>query len=40
MISKSAFEIATHAIIEKIKQAKLPPQLKKSINHAHLENVK
>ena len=37
-LAKGAFGIASHAIIEQIKYAKMPPHLKKSINQAHLEN--
>ena len=35
---KDAFGIAAHAIIEQFIYAKMPPHMKKSINHAHLEN--
>ena len=35
---KDAFGIAAHAIIEQFIYAKMPPDLKKSINRAHLEN--
>ena len=37
-LAKDAFGMAVHAIIEQFKYAKMPPQLKKSINQAHLEN--
>ena len=37
-LAKDAFGIAAHAIIEQFIYAKMPPQLKKSINQAHLEN--
>ena len=37
-LAKDAFGIAAQAIIEQFKYAKMPPQLKKSINQAHLEN--
>ena len=37
-LAKDAFGIAAHAIIEQFIYAKMPPDLKKSINHAHLEN--
>ena len=37
-LAKDAFGIAAHAIIEQFIYAKTPPQLKKSINQAHLEN--
>ena len=36
-LAKDAFEIAAHAIIEQFIYAKMPPQLKNSINQAHLE---
>ena len=36
--AKDAFGIAAHDIIEQFIYAKMPPQLKKSINRAHLEN--
>ena len=36
--AKKAFGIAAYAIIEQIIYAKMPPQLKKSKNQAHLEN--
>ena len=35
---KDAFGIAAHAIIEQFIYAKMPPHMKKSINHAQLEN--
>ena len=37
-LAKDAFRIAAHAIIEQFINAKVPPNLKKSINQAHLEN--
>ena len=37
-LAKDAFGIAAHAIIEQFIYAKMPPDLKKSINQAHLEN--
>ena len=37
-LAKDAFGTAAHAIIEEFIQAKMPPQLKKSINQAHLES--
>ena len=37
-LAKNAFGIASHAIIEQFIYAKMPPDLKKSINQAHLEN--
>ena len=37
-LAKDAFGIAAHAIIEQFIYAKMPPQLKKSKNRAHLEN--
>ena len=37
-LAKDAFGIADYAIIEQFKYAKKPPQLKKSISQAHLEN--
>ena len=37
-LAKDAFGIAAHAIIEQFIYAKMPPHLKKPINHAHLEN--
>ena len=37
-LAQDAFGIAAHAIIEKFIYAKMPPDLKKSINQAHLEN--
>ena len=37
-LAEDAFRIAAHAIIEQFIYAKLPPQLKKSINQVHLEN--
>ena len=37
-LAKDAFGIAAHAIIEQFKYAKMPPNLKKLINQAHLEN--
>ena len=37
-LAKNALEIATHAIIEQLIYAKMPPHLKKSINQAHPEN--
>ena len=37
-LAKNAFAIAAHAIIEQLIYAKLPPQLKKSIFQAYLEN--
>ena len=37
-LAKDAFRIAAHDIIEQFIYAKMPPNLKKSINQAHLEN--
>ena len=37
-LTKDAFGIAAHAIIEQFIYARMPPHLKKSINQAHLEN--
>ena len=37
-LAKHAFGIPANAIIEQFIYAKMPPHLKKSINHAHLEN--
>ena len=37
-LSKDAFGVAAQAIIDQFIYAKMPPQLKKSINQAHLEN--
>ena len=37
-LAKDAFGTAAHAIIEQFIYAKMPPDLKKSINQAHLEN--
>ena len=37
-LAKDAFGIAAHAFIEQFIYAKMPPQLKKSIHQAHLEN--
>ena len=37
-LTKNAFGIAAHAIIEQFMYAKMPPHLKKSVNQAHLEN--
>ena len=37
-LTKDAFGIAAHAIIEQSIFAKMPPHLKKSKNQAHLEN--
>ena len=37
-LAKDAFGVAAQAIIEQFIYAKMPPQLKKSINQAHLEN--
>ena len=37
-LAKDAFGIAAHAIIEQFIYAKMPPDLKKLINQAHLEN--
>ena len=37
-LDKDAFGIVAHAIIEQFIYAKMPPDLKKSINQAHLEN--
>ena len=37
-LTKDAFGIAAHAIIEQLKNAEMPPHLKKSINQARLEN--
>ena len=37
-LAKDAFGIAAHAIIEYFISAKTPPDLKKAINQAHLEN--
>ena len=37
-LAKNAFGIPAHAIIEQLIYAKLPPNLRKSINQAHLEN--
>ena len=39
-LANDAFGIAAHAIIEQFIYAKMPPDLKKSINQAHLENSK
>ena len=39
-LAKDAIRVATQAIIEQFKYAKMPSHLKKSINRAHLENVK
>ena len=36
--AKDAFGIAAHTIIEQFIYAKMPPHLRKSINHANLEN--
>ena len=36
-LAKDAFGVAAQAIIEQFIYAKMPPHLKKSINHAHLE---
>ena len=38
-LAKNAFGVAAQALIEQFIYAKMPPHLKKSINHAHLENV-
>ena len=38
-LAKGAFGIAAHAIIEQFIYAKMPQNLKKSINQAHLENA-
>ena len=37
-LAKDAFAVVAHAIIEQFVYAKMPPHLKKSINHAQLEN--
>ena len=37
-LAKDAFGVAAPAIIEQFISAKMPPNLKKSINQAHLEN--
>ena len=37
-LAKNAFGVAAQAIIEQFIYAKMPPQLKKSINQEHLEN--
>ena len=37
-LANDAFGIATHAIMEKLIYAKVPPHLEKTINKAHLEN--
>ena len=37
-LTKDAFGIAAHAIIQQLIYAKMPPHLKKSMNRAHLEN--
>ena len=37
-LAKDAFGVAAQAIIDQFIYAKMPPHLKKSINHAHLEN--
>ena len=37
-LAKDAFGVAAQAIIEQFIYAKMPPQLKKSINQAHSEN--
>ena len=37
-LAKDAFGIAAHAIIEQFIYAKMPPDLKKTTNQAHLEN--
>ena len=37
-LAKNAFGVAARAIIEQFIYAKMPPHLKKSINHGHLEN--
>ena len=37
-LAKDAFGVAAQAVIEQFLYAKLPPNLKKSINQAHLEN--
>ena len=37
-LAKDAFGVAAQAIIEQFIYAKMPPNLNKSINHAHLEN--
>ena len=37
-LAKDAFRIAAHAIIKHIIYSKMPPHLKKTINHADLEN--
>ena len=37
-LARNAFRIAAHAIIEQFIYAKMPPHLKKSMNHAHLVN--
>ena len=37
-LAKDAFGIAAHAVIEQFVYAKKPPQLKKLLNQAHLEN--
>ena len=37
-LAKDAFGIAAHAIIEQFIYAKMPPDLKKAVNQAHLQN--
>ena len=37
-LAKDAFGVAAQAIVDQFIYAKMPPHLKKSINHAHLEN--
>ena len=37
-MAKDAFRVAAQAIIEQFIYAKIPPNLKKSINQAHLKN--
>ena len=37
-LTKDAFRIAAHAIIEQFIYAQLPPHLERSVNQAHLEN--
>ena len=37
-LAKDAFGVAAQAVIEQVIYAKMPPQLKKLLNQAHLEN--
>ena len=37
-LAKDAFGVAAQAIVDRFIYAKMPPQLRKSINQAHLEN--